>query len=180
MANALAVDSDDTTRAEKVLERDSNAVQSTVFPEWKKIGGLLANEQGGPSLVCYALQGLILAASVGEVASSAGGHALSFISGGLFGLGFAAGTLCVTSARIALMPVGEGREAFFRYLTSFSLGPEGHWKQVVEKKRNPFKERAAELAATKEILAPPGLEGTRILRNIESELRLGWTAGGRR
>ena len=45
MANALAVDSDDTTRAEKVLARDSNAVQSTVFPEWKKIGALLAREK---------------------------------------------------------------------------------------------------------------------------------------
>ena len=42
VANALAVDSDDTTSAEKVLARDSNAVQSTVFPEWKKIGALLS------------------------------------------------------------------------------------------------------------------------------------------
>ena len=54
VANALAVDSDDTTNAEKVLGRDSNAVKSTVFPEWKKIGALLANEDRGPSLVCCA------------------------------------------------------------------------------------------------------------------------------
>ena len=65
VANALAVDSDDTIRAEKVLDRDSNAVQSTVFPEWKKIGALLANEAGGPSLVCYAAQGMGVAVGSG-------------------------------------------------------------------------------------------------------------------
>ena len=48
-ANALAFELEDTTREEKVLACDSNAVQSTVFPEWKKIGALLASEQGGPS-----------------------------------------------------------------------------------------------------------------------------------
>ena len=57
----LRLSQDDTTRAEKVLARDSNAVQSTVFPEWKKIGALLATEAGGPSPVCYAMQGLCVA-----------------------------------------------------------------------------------------------------------------------
>eukprot|EP01043_Picozoa_sp_COSAG02_P026736 COSAG02_NODE_1549_length_11966_cov_3.777282_1_plen_350_part_00 len=108
MANALAVDSDDTTRAEKVLAHDSNAVQSTVFPEWKKIGALLANEQGGPSQVCYALQGLLMALGVLIVVlNSALGHALYYIVCALAGLALSALTLCVTSARIALMPGGK-------------------------------------------------------------------------
>ena len=108
VANALAVDSDDTTRTEKALARDSNAVQSTVFPEWKKIGALLANEQGGPSLVCYALQGLWVAVGMASaVTSSAHGHALHYIAGVLFGLGCAAAGQGVTSARVALMPGGK-------------------------------------------------------------------------
>lgn len=108
VANALAVDSDDSANAEKVLALDSNVVKSTVFPEWKKIGALLANEAGGPSPVCYALQGLGVALCVLSVAfSSAKGHALHYISGVLYGLGCVALTLCVTSARVALMPGGK-------------------------------------------------------------------------
>ena len=64
VANALATDSDDSIGTEKVLARDSNAVQSTVFPEWKKIGALLSNKGGGPSPGCYALQGLCVALGV--------------------------------------------------------------------------------------------------------------------
>lgn len=108
VANALAVDSDDTTNAEKVLARDSDAVQSTVFPEWKKIGALLANEQGGPSPVCYALQGLFVALAVlFFLSTSALGHTLYYIAGVLLGLGCTALTLCVTSAHVALMPGGK-------------------------------------------------------------------------
>eukprot|EP01043_Picozoa_sp_COSAG02_P051190 COSAG02_NODE_5358_length_4399_cov_16.010930_2_plen_270_part_00 len=110
VANALAVDSEDTTRVEKVLARDSNAVQSTVFPEWKKIGALLANESGGPSLVCYALQGLCAATGILGVPTTLtlhDTHALSYIAGALWGLGPVGFSLCVTSGRVALMPGGQ-------------------------------------------------------------------------
>jgi hypothetical protein len=108
VANALAVDSDDTTNAEKVLGRDSNAVKSTVFPEWKKIGALLANEDRGPSLVCCALQGQCVAHGVlSMIGLSTFDQALFYIVAALFGLSQAVLTLCVTSTRVALMPGGK-------------------------------------------------------------------------
>eukprot|EP01043_Picozoa_sp_COSAG02_P064089 COSAG02_NODE_9268_length_2272_cov_1.151334_2_plen_467_part_00 len=110
VANALALDSDDTTKVEKVLERDSNAVQSHVFPEWKKIGALLANEAGGPSPVCYVAQGLCVAVGGAMFFASvvlSGGRALYYIAGVLVGLCVPAFSLCVTSTRVALMSGGK-------------------------------------------------------------------------
>ena len=107
VANALAVDSDDTANVEKVLARDSNAVKSTVFPEWKKIGALLANEGGGPSPMCYAIQGVCVALGVVDGLKNLAHGALHYIVAVLSCLAFAVATLCVTSARVALMPGGK-------------------------------------------------------------------------
>ena len=77
-----------------------------MFPEWKKIGALLVSEQGGPSSVCYALQGQIVVTGVAlmVVMTIPHDHALYYIVGALMGLGIMALTLCITTVRVALFP----------------------------------------------------------------------------
>ena len=95
-----------------VLARDSDAVPSVVYPEQKMIGALLSTANGGSSVLCYALQAVVLGYGIYVCFTEAQGNAvnagmdepntLMWVGVALWSSGFLLGALVISSAREAL------------------------------------------------------------------------------
>ena len=111
--------------SEEVLARDHDAAPSVLWPEQRWLGKLLSTEytppgesdsESAPSRLCYALQGMCGVAGLlesicipqgtAEAAGMAEPNTLTYIACALYGLGFAALALPISSAREALRPGG--------------------------------------------------------------------------
>ena len=114
--NPLGAVGGDEKALSRIVASDSDAKVSVFWPDQQRIGALLATADGGPSALCYALQGLSVGVGVfglltnakadAEGAGMSEPNALLYIKGALMSLGFASLSFAVSSARKALCPAG--------------------------------------------------------------------------
>eukprot|EP01046_Picozoa_sp_COSAG06_P056587 COSAG06_NODE_10752_length_1623_cov_1.622047_1_plen_389_part_01 len=120
MNDMIALIRDKTTGAARssLLARDSDAAESVFYPEQKKVGALLANSEGGPSPLCYAVQAACVGLGVSNahnvpysyapIAGMAEPSDLLYLSGLFPALGWVAFIFVISSTRVALrMPGGK-------------------------------------------------------------------------